>query len=92
MIFASVGYASKDSRAKTWLRLDRQFSIHQTEPLTHADKAEPPTIDRLPPIETHSWVSDNQTNAVPSAVHFHREFLRAAMLYSILQSFLKDSK
>jgi hypothetical protein len=54
MIFVFVGYASKDSGPTAGFRLDGQFSIHQTEPLTHADQAKPPAIDRVPPIETDS--------------------------------------
>src|SRR3954452_2679257 len=54
MIFLSVGYARKHGSAMTRYRLDGQLSIHQTEPLTHADQAEPSTIDRVPPIETNS--------------------------------------
>jgi hypothetical protein len=54
MILVYMGYASKDSGATTGFRLDGQFAIHQTEALTHADQAEPATIDRVPPIETNS--------------------------------------
>ena len=53
-VFVSQGYASKDSSTTTRLRFDGQFSIHQTETLTHADQAKPSTIDRVLPIETNS--------------------------------------
>jgi len=47
-----MGYASKDRRATTWFRMDVQFSVHQTEPLAHADQAQALAIHRVVPVET----------------------------------------
>ena len=54
VVFLPKAYMSTDSGATTGFRLDGQFSIHQTEPLTHADQANHSTIDRIPPIETNA--------------------------------------
>src|SRR6267378_444288 len=92
VVFLPNAYMSTDSGATTGFRLDGQFSIHQAEPLTHADQANPSTTDGIPPIETNAGVTHTQTDFVLSAVHFHCEVLSTAMLCGILQSFLKDSK
>jgi hypothetical protein len=92
MLCVSEPHASKDDGPMTRRRLDGQLSVYHTEPLAHADQAYPPTIHRLMPIEPNSRVTHSQTDSVLSAVQFYGEVLRPAMLYRILQSFLKDSK
>jgi hypothetical protein len=43
-------------------------------------------------IEPDSCVTHNQTDSFICAVHFHCEVLISAVLYRILQCFLKDAK
>ncbi len=39
VVFLPEGYMSTDSGATSGFRLDRQFSVYQTEPLAHTDQA-----------------------------------------------------